>query len=463
MDAIRRYSPPTCTLELRAKTSPLARWTLRPVLKGVTFRLSFDSPQRPQDDHLQVSGVQEQLTAIAASVQDYVQQMLGRSPQQFAPQLQSVSQAASSEEPGAIVSNSQNSQHPAQTTGNPAPVAVLQPLPSLQHRLQLTLAPRPTVAIALSTLELLDLADALAAYGKDGVVALPAAPPRPWVGPAVAAVLVAGLTGTLVPLLLSQSRQPEVAESQAVDSASDAPAELDSAEAPVVAKADDPPPSLPELTLPLPSDPTAPAPAPLESAPPVSAPPAPSQRSAAVPRADNSAGGPPVNPQRPAPAARSSSSLPEAAPVAPIPRTAAGEATPNLPAELPAELRSIPPLEEPAPPPSRQERQLSAAQPPGAPSTTGPNQVARQVQARLQERWQPPGDLQQSLEYRVTVAPDGTLQRVTPIGDTARAYLPQITVLQIGEAIGSPTGTASPSIRLVLRQDGQVLTFVEQP
>ena len=84
------------------------------------------------------------------------------------------------------------------------------------------------------------------------------------------------------------------------------------------------------------------------------------------------------------------------------------------------------------------------------------------MQTAIQERWQPPEDLRQSLEYRVTLAQDGTLQRVVPIGDTAQAYLPQVSALQVGEPIIPPTQTSSPPIRLVLRQDGQVRAFLER-
>lgn len=48
---LRRYTPPTCRLELIAKSSPLSRWAGQPVLKNLRFRLSFDDPRLPDEQH----------------------------------------------------------------------------------------------------------------------------------------------------------------------------------------------------------------------------------------------------------------------------------------------------------------------------------------------------------------------------------------------------------------------------
>ena len=435
MDAIRRYSPPTCTLELKAQTSPLARWTQRPVLKGVTFRLSFDSPQRPSEEHLQVSGNQEQLEAIAASVQTYVQSLLARSAQALSQQLQAAPNLSLP-----ITNASAPGTTPLEWADRTPPrtaVATLRPASRLKHQLQLNLTPRPAT-IALSTIELLDLADALSAYSQDGVVALPATQ-APWVRPAAAAVLVAGLTATLAPLWLSQTRSPEVA----LDAPTARP------EAAVVPPGDGiRPEATPDVAVPSFEDASEPP------ASPESAAPAPATGPAARP----------LPPAPPAPGPAASDSVPRPAPTAPPTTAPQPGPSDNATATIPPELQSIPPLEEPAPEQATaQQRRFSAPDPLSrGPAPLSPSQTAQQVQTAIQERWQPPEDLRQSLEYRVTLAQDGTLQRVVPIGDTAQAYLPQVSALQVGEPIIPPTQTSSPPIRLVLRQDGQVRAFLER-
>jgi len=77
---LRRYTPPTCTLEIVAKGSPLSRWVGRPVLKRLQFVLSFDDPRVPEEKRVTVRGDQTQLEALREVVQDYVQDFLGQSP-----------------------------------------------------------------------------------------------------------------------------------------------------------------------------------------------------------------------------------------------------------------------------------------------------------------------------------------------------------------------------------------------
>lgn len=77
--ALLRYTPPTCTLEITAKRSPLSRWASRPVLKDLQFELYFDAPQLPEEQQVKVWGNQEQLDALTEAVTTYVQEFLQHS------------------------------------------------------------------------------------------------------------------------------------------------------------------------------------------------------------------------------------------------------------------------------------------------------------------------------------------------------------------------------------------------
>lgn len=74
--AIRRYTPPTCTLEVAAKNSPLSRWVGKSVLKDVQFELRFDDPRQSEDKRVTIRGDAELLEVLCNSVNIYVQNLL---------------------------------------------------------------------------------------------------------------------------------------------------------------------------------------------------------------------------------------------------------------------------------------------------------------------------------------------------------------------------------------------------
>ncbi|MEO1560324.1 MAG: DUF4335 domain-containing protein, partial [Cyanobacteria bacterium J06632_19] len=80
---IRRYTPPTCTLEVLAQSSPLSRWMGKSVLKQVRFNLRFDDPRQPEDEKVVVQGDRDQLEALYTAVSGYVQEILQQSPDNF--------------------------------------------------------------------------------------------------------------------------------------------------------------------------------------------------------------------------------------------------------------------------------------------------------------------------------------------------------------------------------------------
>lgn len=80
---LRRYTPPTCTLEIQAKDSPLSRWARRPVFKQLRFELRFDDPRQPEEQRISIFGDRADLEALHEAVTTYVQDFLEQSPAQM--------------------------------------------------------------------------------------------------------------------------------------------------------------------------------------------------------------------------------------------------------------------------------------------------------------------------------------------------------------------------------------------
>jgi len=76
---LKRYTPPTCTLEITAKTSPLSRWAGQPVFKSLNFELRLDDPRLPDTEHVTLRGDRNQLEALHEAVNSYLQNLLGAS------------------------------------------------------------------------------------------------------------------------------------------------------------------------------------------------------------------------------------------------------------------------------------------------------------------------------------------------------------------------------------------------
>ncbi|MEM6752648.1 MAG: DUF4335 domain-containing protein [Cyanobacteria bacterium P01_C01_bin.38] len=198
---IRRYTPPTCTLEVLAQSSPLSRWMGKSVLKQVRFNLHFNDPRQPQERQIVVQGDRDQLEALSMAVSGYVQEILQQSPENFWASRVAAPKASKTSKPESLedsnlepdISNSRNQFAPR---GN----IYLQPSSNLTHQLFLgSLANQSSgTSIQLGLLQLFDLATALDDYMADAV-ALPTERSQParnsFAIPAwapVAAVLVLG-------------------------------------------------------------------------------------------------------------------------------------------------------------------------------------------------------------------------------------------------------------------------------
>jgi hypothetical protein len=88
-------------------------------------------------------------------------------------------------------------------------------------------------------------------------------------------------------------------------------------------------------------------------------------------------------------------------------------------------------------------------------------QVA-EVRSYFEERWQPPEGLTQTLEYTLFIGPDGSIQRIVPLGQSAGDYIDRTGMPLVGEPFVTPIANGkSPKVRVVLSPDGQVRTFLE--
>ncbi|MBF2048122.1 MAG: DUF4335 domain-containing protein [Leptolyngbya sp. IPPAS B-1204] len=467
---LRRYTPPTCTLEIAAARSALSRWTEltggqknrsysqnnRTVLKDLRFHLSFDDPKLPPEHQVTVSGNQTQLEALYEVVSTYVQSLLATVPEQIPWETSLRRTEPTNEltgEPTATLNQ------PVATTPEQMGIA-LQPTGLLSHDLKLgSLATEESGPVVhLTTLQLFDLANALEAYNAEALT-LPTSQrpawlkvPQGWASIAAVSVLALAATGGIAKFVIDVSRPTQTASApreRQVDS------ELNSDLFPTLS----PPPveASPSITL-------QPLPPPPPSGPPQS----------------SSPGLPPVGVTQappapaPAPAPASDPSGQQQVTVIPDPNSIASAPSQSL-AE--AGTQAEPQTGNSAPPRlTGTEEAPETASRALAPSSTSPDsrntttsstafdtipQVA-EIRSYFQQSWQPPEGLTQTLEYRLLLNANGSLQRIVPLGQASENYLDRTNMPLMGEPFVSPTGDGStPQIRLVLKPNGTVQSFLE--
>jgi hypothetical protein len=141
---IRRYTPPTCSLEIAAEQSPLSRWMGRVALKDLRFKLSFDDPRVTDDRWLTLRGDRQQLDDLNDAINQYVQSFLGQ--------------------PEASLGTTTAIAAPANASG-----ISLEPKGLLSHHLRLGKLANETSgeSVTLSATQLADLASALDEYSAE--------------------------------------------------------------------------------------------------------------------------------------------------------------------------------------------------------------------------------------------------------------------------------------------------------
>lgn len=466
---LRRYTPPTCTLEILAPQSPLSRWAGRTVATQLSFHLYLDDPRLP-DQRIHITGDREQLEALQQAVIVYVQELLNQSPAQFTAQISS--QEASTDSTTSVA-NPQIVVSPANSSDSMplrAQQIFLKPGTGLFHELFLGSLATPVTGpvVQLSVLQLFDLATALDEYEAD-IVALPSLHRRSRVSttPPAWATIAAGLTIAVgLFAVLQQLNRPAQQQTVTNNQITEDPQQLAAQPSPL--------PPLSSLDT-LPPPPPVGSPVPVPNAP-LPAIPVPS----AIPPTDSTA----TAPSSTAPGATAPQNQTAGTNAAPQPGSSDAPtiAVPSPLAQLNApnpgsqaaisQKRTAPPTQSATPSPVAPQQQAanttaavrSPSAPPAPSEPTSLDNISQVAEARqfFQRRWEPTSAVRQTLEYSLVLDVDGTLQRIEPLNEAARNQIDRTGMPLIGEPFVSPIRDGKVArIRVVLTPDGKVQTFLE--
>ncbi len=481
-NVLRRYTPPTCTLEILAQQSPLSRWAGQTVLKHLRFQLRFDDPKLPQEKWLSVTGDRTQLEELWEVTQDYVQAFLQESQIRLGNALQPLPVIANgvAENAEAALAGPDASQGTGPTLSLVPPAKIsLEPAGVLTHRLHLgSLAAEPGQTINLSTLQLFDLADALDQYAVESVTLPNLSRQRRslmipnWGQVAAMAVLAVGLTTSLLRITdasLRAKQQDQPTSSQGASSrdqriANQLPPNTVPPPSPLAPVVGLPNVALPPLgsTLPAPLPPLQPSPNPAAS--PGQKPEQAQERQKTianlqkVPVQQNA----PINApttvtidQTPGAEGAAPSRSPGSSLAARSGNPPAALAAPSATAELPSpSLRA----------PSRSGLGTAADLQPSQESASAFDVIPQVAEARdyFAARWKPPTQLSQSLEYTIQVDAEGKVMRIIPLTEASGQFIDYSEIPPAGETLVSPLKKGkSARIRLVLGIDGKVQTLLE--
>jgi hypothetical protein len=416
---IHRFTPPTCTLEIIGKKLFFSRWISSDILPKFQFKLKFDDPRQTSLKQVTIQGNQQELLQLQTVINHYIQI-----------QLQSSFQAKNS-----------------QTTSKPEVIhhkmPYLSPQGLVHHELFFGFLTHNSDrhSIKLGTVQLFDLITALEAY-QTKILASKTKQPQSWqkmipLAGGIAAVAIAAIA--IINVLKPQT-QPKIAINNSQPQSFRKIPELNE----II------PPSIPDLsqkpattklkeplasTKRLPPPPAVETPKPKPNIPdPADYPLSDVARQSGL---DNSAKNKVTNNQ-----ATKSASV--------SPQTAKSKTT--ILEEIPT-AKTSPQVKTTLSKPS----QDLAVQ-----NLSNQSSQAQQVITYFENRWQPPADLKQSLEYRLLINRNGSITQVTPLGKAAQLYLSQTNIPVNGEAFISPADKSQPSIiRLLLNPNGKVQVFTE--
>ena len=439
---IYRFTPPTCTLEIIGNKSSLSRWTNQDILKKFQFELRFNDPRKPATKVI-IRGNQQDLSQLQTIVSNYLKQHLQTSWQKF------------------------NTDNLVTPTDIPRNQPYLKSQGATRHELFFGWLTHQsnTDSIQLSTVQLFDLMNVLEAY-QSRVALLPAAKPAThskriiplWSGIAAAAIVVVGITTILLKSPLRQN----------IASVSEKPQPKPQVEIPELEEISPPADSnkpvapQPKLTEPLASAKKLPPPPAVDTPKPKPDIPDPADYPLAdvarqsgfqnsgkkSPKANQ-----PVESTIVVPAKNQDESVSTSSTARPETRLRSSDQNDSVDVESKIS-NDLPVKFEPN----------GTANNPNL-AATPPASIAGQLQeitAYFQERWQPPADLRQSLEYRLMLNTDGTIKKVIPLGKASRLYLSQTNIPVNQESFISPIAESESSmIRLLLNPDGRVQAFIE--
>ena len=410
--ARQRFTPPTCTLEIIGSKSFIHRRQDRDNSDWFQFKLRFDDPRQPTAKRVTIQGNRRDLERLETAIASYVGQYLA-----------SLTVVANAEPELATKDN-----------------------PSLKKRgltdceLFFGSLTRNSQSdrINLNTSQLFDLVAALAAF-EEAVLLKPLPLSKNffrWGGIAAIAIL-AIITAVIVSRPSSQSNtasSPEPAPAQTKPQPDEV---LPPARSPAIAR--------PKVDL-KPSEP-------LTSATRLPPPPA---VDVLKPKPNI-----PDPADYPLPKVAKRSGLDNVSPGNTVPEQT--ESTIAIPDETPKDRAATPDRIQKAIEPDEQlsqtPQETTVSDLALEPSTAKSTQV--QVIEYFQQKWQPPAQLKQSLEYRLLLDPDGAIAKVTPLGQASALYLSQTNIPLNGEPFITPAESQPATIRLLLNPDGKVRAFVE--
>ena len=524
---LKRYTPPTCTLEITAKSSPLSRWAGQPVFKSLNFELRLDDPRLPDTEHVTLRGDRAQLETLREAVSNYVQNFLGESRDWESNIKSETGNTATGQNSPQTSRNAVIVDRPLNTsqivTSNPYSLAARATNPSYL-RVPPRLEPRGLLAhnlflgslsvaesgpmVHLSTLQLFDLATALDDCAAE-VMALPNLGRErgkplsvPWLKIAAMLVASAGLTTGIVKMLDRPATSPQTAsaptaaptnpEFNPVPGQPQVIAGVSPSPVPFPTTTPAPTPTATPGLPPLPPPPintasASPSLPPIAVTPtPASNKPSPIQQPALLFPANGST--PPRSkgqtitipaPTEPANSVAQAPPIPYLLP--PVPPRLAPAVPPPLPPSLSASRLPVPPsqtfprIQEPIVPRSTELPPLQDTQPPG--ESQDNNQAASkkphtlfdtipqvsEARTYFETRWKPPEGMEQTLEYSVQIDENGSIQTIMPMGKAAADYIDRTNMPLVGEPfVSAVTHGKNPKIRVVLRPNGRVQTFLEE-
>ena len=140
----------------------------------------------------------------------------------------------------------------------------------------------------------------------------------------------------------------------------------------------------------------------------------------------------------------------------------------RIPVNVPANIE-LPPLQD-VQPITEQEKDVTAALDPNQPGKPSQSKyplfdkIPQVVEVReyFQSSWKPPQDLDKNLQYSLLLNGDGSVAKVIPIGQASVEFYGNTNMPLEEEAfVSNIEGGKSAKIRIVLRPDGQVMTFLE--
>ena len=489
MQIIHRFTPPTCTLEIWGKNSPLSRWTKQQVIKNLGFQLSFDDPRTPEEEQVTISGNRKQLEQIYDLVLNHTENFLQQS---FTPQI--LASSVSSE---------------AINTSNPSSFTFPE-LVNYELDIGDIIKKDSPQKIKLSSLQLFDLVSALEEYkSKIAVVTELEETPKKtivplWTKIAAGLILTVGLTNVAFQLSKEPIESELAISSKESESQSSEPlADALDVIPPQVPETEIKPTPEPKITEPLSSADTLPPPPAIDL--PKPPPDIPNPENYPLPEvgktvAPEIASFPDLKPPPLTPPLEQQSS-------------SSSQSEPKLP-----QVESNIIVTQPEPKSSSQESQSRALEIPGTITTesettaneeqqialnpektiddyirdrlsreslsnsateqsnsnnnvdltakkpsTNISEIAqtKEVKSYFEQKWQPPAELTRTLEYRLILNKNGSIKRIIPIGKASEVYIDRTNLPLRGETFVSPLKTEQATIRLILGPDGDVRTFLE--